>query len=305
MATAGSSVTLQSYAQLTGRGIVSVLGPDAEKLLQGLVTNDVPVATGEATFAGLLSPQGKILFDFLIVRVADGFLLDVTRDKAAELARRLTLYRLRSNVQIADRSQDFAVTAGWSTTADAGVSPPARLIASFRDPRLPDLGRRNIAEVSKPPVDSDNAAHETAYHAHRIALGVPEGGRDYAYGEAFPHEALFDQIHGVSFEKGCYVGQEIVSRMQHRGTARKRVVQVRGESALPETGTEIVAGSVVIGTLGSIDGRDGLGLLRLDRAVEFKAKGIELAAGGVPLSLRKPAFATFSLEPQAATVPPA
>lgn len=298
-------MTVQSYAQLTGRGIVSVMGPDAEKLLQGLVTNDLPHATFEATFAGLLSPQGKILFDFFIVRVAEGFLLDVARDKAPELVRRLTLYRLRSDVQIADRSNDFVVAAGWGTFADAGDAPLAGIVATFTDPRLPELGRRNISDASQTPVHSGNTACDAAYHAHRIALGVPEGGRDYAYGDTFPHEALFDQIHGVSFDKGCYVGQEIVSRMQHRGTARKRIVQVTGQRALPESGTEILAGTVAIGALGSIDGSNGLGLVRLDRAAEFKAKGIDLTAGGVPLTLRTPAFATFLLEPQAATVPPA
>jgi folate-binding protein YgfZ len=297
-------VTAFSYAQLTDRGAVSVVGPDAEKLLQGLVTNDIPQAAGEATFAGLLSPQGKILFDFFIVRTADGFLLDVARDKAAELAKRLTLYRLRSNVQIADRSDDLSIAVGWDIDADAD-QPPRWIVASFRDPRLLALGRRVISDAAQTPVNSGNSASEAAYHAHRIALGVPEGGRDYAYGDTFPHEALFDQIHGVSFDKGCYVGQEIVSRMQHRGTARKRIVRVAGQRALPESGTEILAGTVAIGALGSIDGSHGLGLVRVDRAAEFKAKGVDLTAGGVLLTLWAPAFATFSLEPQGATVPPA
>ncbi|MDO9383417.1 MAG: folate-binding protein [Hyphomicrobiaceae bacterium] len=298
-------MTVSSYAQLTGRGVVSVTGPDAEKLLQGLVTNDLPPAAGEATFAGLLSPQGKILFDFFIVRAAGGFLLDVARDKASELGKRLTLYRLRSDVQIADRSNDFEVAAGWDRDTDAAEVSPAGVVASFRDPRLPEMGQRIISQARQTPAHGGHAATEAAYHAHRIALGVPEGGRDYAYGDTFPHEALFDQIHGVSFDKGCYVGQEIVSRMQHRGTARKRIVQVTGERALPESGTDILAGTVAIGALGSIHGSNALGLVRLDRAAEFKAKGIDLTAGGVPLTLSKPAFATFALEPQTAPVPPA
>ena len=112
------------------------------------------------------------------------------------------------------------------------------------------------------------------------SLGVPEGGKDYAFGDAFPHEALFDQLHGVSFEKGCYVGQEVVSRMEHRGTARKRVVPVVAE-ALPATGTEITAGDQLIGTLGSSAGKRWLALLRLDRAAEMKTKGADLIAGPV------------------------
>lgn len=298
MATAGLPVTVFSYAQLTDRGAVSVSGPDAEKLLQGLVTNDPPAAEGEATFAGLLSPQGKILFDFFIVRAAGGFLLDVARDKAADLAKRLTLYRLRSQVQIADRSDDFAIGAGWEADANPGNKLPPWMIATCPDPRLPAMGRRTISNAAQTPVHSGNTACEAAYHAHRIALGVPEGGRDYSYGDTFPHEALYDQLGGVSFDKGCYVGQEIVARMQHRGTARKRIVQATGQGALPPHGTDVVAGSVVIGTIGSSDGVHGLALVRLDRAAEFKAKGVGLTAAGVPITLHKPAFATFPMEPQ-------
>ena len=131
---------------------------------------------------------------------------------------------------------------------------------------------------------------------HRIALGVPEGGKDYVFGDTFPHEALFDQLNGVSFTKGCYVGQEVVSRMQHRATVRKRVVPVTGHENLPAGGIEIMAGDVAIGTLGSVSGRRGLALLRLDRAQEFKSRGVGLSAGGVAIDVEAPAFATFSLE---------
>ena len=288
-------MTVPSYAQLTDRGAVSVAGPDAEKLLQGLVTNDPPSAIGTAAFAGLLSPQGKILFDFFIVRIADGFLLDVARDKAADLVKRLTLYRLRSNVQIADRSAGVAVAAAWGEQGTSSPGEASSVVARYADPRLPAMGQRVIQSSNAEP---DRSA--AAYHAHRIALGVPEGGRDYVFGDTFPHEALFDQLHGVSFEKGCYVGQEIVSRMQHRGTARKRIVQVTAETDLPQPGTDVLAGEVVIGTLGSVNDRAGLALVRLDRAAEFKAKGIALTAAGVSLTLHKPAFATFALEPQPA-----
>ena len=141
------------------------------------------------------------------------------------------------------------------------------------------------------------------YHAHRLALGVPEGGRDYAFGDAFPHEALLDQLHGVSFDKGCYVGQEIVSRMEHRGTARKRIVPVVAEAALPGGGYEVRAldpdnGSQLIGLLGSTDGRRGLALLRLDRAAELEAKGVRLTAGDIALRVAPlPAWATFTYPP--------
>jgi folate-binding protein YgfZ len=144
--------------------------------------------------------------------------------------------------------------------------------------------------------DADSATPED-YHAHRIALGVPEGGKDYELGDTYPHEALFDQLNGVSFEKGCYVGQEVVSRMQHRGTARKRVVPVLADATLPDPGTPVVAGSVEIGRLGSsVDGM-GLALLRLDRAAEMQEKGDALQAGSVPLRIELPRWAHFALAP--------
>jgi folate-binding protein YgfZ len=277
---------------LSDRGVVAVTGPDAAKLLQGLVTNDVAdLKPGQAVFAGLLSPQGKILSDFLVVAVSDGFLIDVARDKATELVKRLSLYRLRSKAEISDRSAEFSIVAGWG-----GEPVPPTPSIVYRDPRLSELGWRGIAAATDPVVSNGHRAGD--YHAHRIALGVPEGGRDYAYGDTFPHEALFDQLHGVSFEKGCYVGQEIVSRMQHRGTARKRIVPVRGEADLPAPGTPVSAGGVEIGMLGSNAARDGLALVRLDRAAEFKSKGVPLTAGDVTVTLAKPAFATFTLEPQ-------
>ena len=147
---------------------------------------------------------------------------------------------------------------------------------------MPELGLRILL-----PANADISglgcalASEDEYHARRIALGVPEGGRDYTFGDAFPHEAMFDQLNGVDFKKGCFVGQEVVSRMEHRGTARKRIVGVEGEGPLPPSGTEIVAGSMPIGTLGSVAGSSGLALLRLDRAEEAKAAGVPLRAGEV------------------------
>ena len=164
------------------------------------------------------------------------------------------------------------------------------------------MGFRLLLPVAASLADLGCAvAGESDYHAHRIALGVPEGGRDYAFGDTFPHEALFDQLNGVDFEKGCFVGQEVVSRMQHRGTARKRVVGVEGERPLPAPGAEILAGNIPIGTLGSVDGKSGLALVRLDRAEDAKAQGIPLRAGDVAISLRIPPFARFQVPAAAAS----
>ena len=285
-------------AFLPDRGVVLVSGADAEKLLAGLITNDMALLSdAPAIYAGLLSPQGKVLFDFFVVRNGDGFLLDVAREQAPALAKRLTLYKLRAAVEIADVSPDYAVAALWSGQSSALESGPRCLV--FADPRLAEMGTRALMHV---PLPSDlggagiAAATDRDYLAHRIRLGVPEGGKDYAFGDTFPHEALFDQLNGVSFTKGCYIGQEIVSRMQHRATVRKRIVPVMGQEKLPAGGIDIMAGEVAIGTLGSVAGRGGLALLRLDRAQEFKSHGVALTAGGVAIDVEAPAFATFSLE---------
>jgi hypothetical protein len=274
-------------ALLSDRAVVRVVGPGAHAFLQGLITNDINKAKpGSAIHAGLLTPQGKILIDFFVVPAADGFLVDAPKSKAAELVRRLGFYRLRAQVQIVD-DPSFTVAAAWGRAPQL----PEGAVA-YADPRLPELGQRILLLAGTNAGDLGCAlATEDEYHAKRIALAVPEGGRDYAYGDTFPHEAMFDQLDGVDFKKGCFVGQEVVSRMEHRGTARKRIVGVEGEHPLPPSGTEIMAGSTPIGTLGSVSGRSGLALLRLDRAEEAQAAGLPLRTGDMTIALRIPAWA--------------
>jgi folate-binding protein YgfZ len=284
-------------AELADRGVIAVTGPDALKLLQGVITNDMELLERQpAIHAGLLTPQGKILFDFIISRTEGGFLVDVARDKAGDLAKRLGMYKLRAKVDISDQSAARVVFAMW------GEHPTSMVRQDLPDPRLGALGIRfvSLADDARDDESASNGERVSAadYHAHRIALGVPEGGKDYAFGDAFPHEALFDKLGGVSFTKGCYVGQEVVSRMEHRGTARKRVVPVVAEAALPAPGTEIRAGDQLIGTLGSTCGARGLALLRLDRAEELRAKGYDLDAGGVGVRIVLPDW--LQLGPMAA-----
>ena len=276
---------------LASRGVLRVRGADARKYLQGLITNDIGKVQGaEAIHAGLLSPQGKILFDFFLVPARDGFLIDVAQDKADELLKRLAFYRLRAQVEIVEEPS-LVVAAAWGGTP----RPPEGAIV-YADPRLPELGFRIlVAQGASAAVLGCEPATEEEYHAFRVRQGVPEGGRDYAFGEVFPHEALFDQLNGVDFAKGCYVGQEVVSRMEHRGTARKRIVPVEGESPLPASGASIEADGVPIGTLGSVSGASGLALIRLDRAEEALASGKQLNAGGIKIVLRRPAFARFAV----------
>ncbi|SDO16166.1 hypothetical protein SAMN05216360_115169 [Methylobacterium phyllostachyos] len=276
-------------ALLPDRALVTVTGPDATALLQGVLTCNVEtLQPAAARLGGLLTPQGKILFDFLVSRQPDGFRFDVQADRAADLAKRLTLYRLRAQATIA-ADPTVAVAAAWGGAVPAAAEAVA-------DCRHVDLGARLYAAEGAFSAD----AAEADYHAHRIALGIPEGGRDYAFGDAFPHEALMDQLGGIDFKKGCYVGQEVVSRMQHRGTARTRILAATYPEGAPAPGTEITASGKVLGTTGSVAGSHGLALVRIDRLGDALAAGGTPLAGEYPVRLERPSYANFTM-PDGAT----
>lgn len=277
-------------ARLSDRGVIRVAGADARKFLQGLITSDLDKMRDGAVHAGLLSPQGKVLFDFFVVPEGDAFLLDVAQEASAEIHKRLGFYRLRADVEISDATS-LEVAAVWGE----GPELPDGVLA-YADPRLAELGFRLLLPSGTELGALGCAqASEEDFHAMRIRLGVPEGGRDYRFGDVFPHEALFDQLNGVDFAKGCFVGQEVVSRMEHRGTARKRVVPVEAKTALPPSGTSVEAGGVPIGTLGSVSGTSGLALVRLDRAEQAATRGTPLTAGEIRITLRRPGFARFAV----------
>ena len=263
-------------AELSRRGVVAVSGAEAEKFLNDLMTSDMPKAEGAAAYGGLLTPQGKVLFDFLAFREGERTLFDLPRAMIADFIKRLTFYRLRAKVEIAEVPDRRAVAA-WGVGA-----------TGTPDPRLAALGFRAVVAG---PVNA--AANEADYDAHRIALGVPEGGIDFAFGDAFPHDAVMDQLAGVDFVKGCYVGQEVVSRMEHRGTARRRIVHVRAASPIPPAGAEITAGGKPVGTIASSADHAGLALVRLDRAREAIDTGVPLMARGMPVEVEIPEWARF------------
>jgi folate-binding protein YgfZ len=295
-------------ALLPYRGVVKVVGDDARKFLHGLVTADVvELKPGEARFCALLTPQGKIIVDFLLTEApaaaGGGFFLDVERAQIAALVAKLNLYKLRAKVIAEDLSDVLGVLAAWNGSSDRASWGAANQAAeaiglSYVDPRLPTLGLR----VMLPPHRTTAAAaalgaelvDAAAYEAHRIALGIPRGGLDYGYGDAFPHEADMDQLGGVDFHKGCYIGQEVVSRMEHRGTARTRAVPVLYEGAVPEHGASIIAGERALGTMGSAAAGRGIALLRLDRVADALAGGEALMAHGVPIRPIKPEWARFT-----------
>ncbi|HRY06837.1 MAG TPA: folate-binding protein [Hyphomicrobiaceae bacterium] len=292
-------------ALLTNRGVLAITGADATKLLQGVITNDMArLETEVALHTGLLSPQGKILFDFFVVKTANGLLIETLRSSVVALKQRLDMYRLRADATITDVTENYTIAACWGDLHAASQDHPSSHETSptigFQDPRHPDLGRRHLASLESDwrcDAEGAEAASQDDYHGHRIAIGVPEVGLDFALGDTFPHEALYDQTHSVSFTKGCYVGQEVVSRMQHRGSARKRIVPIDSSKSLPATGTEIRANTVAIGTLGSVAGNRGLAMIRLDRAAEFAAKAVALMAGDAPIEIKLPAWVTFPLVP--------
>jgi len=283
-------------ALLPDRGVVKVAGDDARRFLNGLVTGDMAkVAAGKPCFAALLTPQGKIIADFIIVEApaedGGGFFLDCPRALASALVEKLNFYKLRAKVICEDLSEVLGVIAVWDGIADSEYG------LSYPDPRLPALGSR----VMVPPHLAAAAAADLGasftdaddYETHRIGLGVPRGGLDFVYGATFPHEADMDQLNGVDFDKGCYVGQEVVSRVEHRASARNRVVPIAYEEFAPVSGLPIMAGAKQVGTLGSTAKGRGLALMRLDRIADALAANTTLEAGGITIRALKPSWAKF------------
>ena len=284
-----------STCVLHDRAVVAVSGDDAEEFLNRLLTNSMlAMRPGEARYAALLSPQGKLLFDFIVVRQPEAFWIDCRRDQAADLARRLAMFKLRAKVVIADRSADLAVAAHWG---DAPADAPG---LTFDDPRHDALGQRIIA-----PADALRGFEGDAetYRAHRISLGVPEGGVDFTYGDAFVHDANLDLLRGVDFDKGCYVGQEVVSRVHHRRSARKRIVKVHFYGDPAPRGAELMAGPLRIGEITSRADHDALAWARIDRLAEAEAASVPVTANETLVAVTWPAAGTADASFRAPTTP--
>jgi len=261
---------------LPGRAAFRIDGPEARHFLHNLLTADIEgLKPGNAAYAALLTPQGKILFDVFVFDAGAAFLVDCSAAQKAELVKRLTFYKLRAKLSIVD-VPDY----------DVGVSPqlpPQEL--RYRDPRSPNMGWRFF----EPP----GALFEAGgYDAIRIGLGLADTDADLGSGEFFPHEANLDQLGGVSFEKGCYVGQEVVSRMEHRGMARSRILPVRLGGEAPAKGSDIRAGGKAIGTLLSSIDSAALALLRLDRLAETSEP---LLTEGVSVDVLKPYWVRYEV----------
>ncbi len=293
-------------ALLPDRGVVKVAGENVRGFLNGLLTSDVTkVAPGAPRYAALLTPQGKIIVDCIVVEApakdGGGFFLDCARARAPALVDRLNFYKLRAKLLVEDLSETLGVMAAWDGSGATGCG------LAYPDPRLAALGMR----IMLPPHLAEQAARELGaeladageYEAHRIALGVPRGDADFSYEGAFPHEADLDQFAGVDFDKGCYVGQEVVSRIEHRARARTRVVPVTYEGPAPDAGAAVMAGGKMVGTMGSSAAGRALASLRIDRVEAALAEGASLQAGGVPIRLAKPSWARFAFPGEASEAP--
>lgn len=271
-------------ASIPQRGVVEVSGPDTVSFLDGLVTAAVAkIPVDGLGHGGLLTPQGKLMFAFFLHRFAeDGVRLEVDRAVAADLAKRLSFYKLRAKVTVTDRSDAFTVAVAWGGDLPHGFAV---------DLRKAGLGGRALV-----PVDAAGALGVSenleAFTAHRIALGVPEAGLDYTVTDVFPHDVSFDQTGGVDFKKGCYVGQEVVSRMQHRGTARRRFVIVTGDGLT--AGAELKIGERVLGTLGEPAGGQALCLVRLDKLKEALDAALAPTVAGATVQVSLPPHAGYS-----------
>lgn len=282
------------FFRLEARGILAVAGPDRASFLQGLVSNDVMrVAADRAVYAALLTPQGKYLFDFIMVEQDGEIWLDTEAARLADLQRRLSMYRLRAKVELLARP-DLTVAAVFGEGAAAAFGLPAEPGAAkiceagvvLVDPRLAELGCRLIVERGQLGLHGDRfaAADFAAYDRHRLALGIPDGSRDLVPDKSILLEAGFDELHGVDWQKGCYMGQELTARTRYRGLIKKRLFPVQIDGAAPASGTLVTLDGKEAGELrSSCDGR-GLALLRLDAIGE----GHELSAGGAAIVPQRP-----------------
>lgn len=266
---------MSKIAYLQDRGVVELSGADRVSFLQGLVSNDVTrAAPGAALWAALLTPQGKWLADFFIIATEDALLLDCERAQAPMLIRQLGRYRLRAKVTLNDASEAYFVHVAWDGEPEA----PALMA---RDPRLPEAGFRVLASemlhCNSSPDD---------WHAHRIGLGLPDGSRDLEAEKSILLEAGFDELGGVSWTKGCYMGQELTARTKYRGLVKRRVVPVRVHGPMPEPGATITRDGVEVGVMRSTASGHALALLRLDALTPGEA----LMSGNAVIVAQPPAW---------------
>jgi folate-binding protein YgfZ len=289
------------FILLKNRGLLVITGPDRVEFLQGLVSNDVrKVTTDRAIYAALLNPQGKYLYDFFIFGTDDSLILDCELDRMEGLKKRLSLYKLRANITLEDKSDNMTVSAIIDEKGMVEDALPVELgkVKTFgdglvyRDPRLPDIGWRCVL----PSSDSKNIlvtsgfspAKPFIYDSLRINLGLPDGSRDLIIEKSILLESGFSELNGVDWNKGCFIGQELTARTKYRGLIKKRLMPVIFNGQPPESGTAIFSDNKGAGEIRSSLATDiggiGLALIRL----EALARSTVLLAAGVTLSPSRP-----------------
>ncbi|HVR67430.1 MAG TPA: folate-binding protein [Verrucomicrobiae bacterium] len=262
------------------RGVLRIAGEDRVSFLQGLVTNDVArAAAGQPVYSALLTAQGRFLHDFFIVPQTDALLLDCEAERRADLMRRLGIYKLRAKVTIEDKTGSLAIVLLWGDALDPDALRGNDAAAIFADPRLPALGARAIVAADNAASwiakYGFNAANEDSYDHHRIALGVPDGSRDLPVERALLLENGFDELHGIDWQKGCYIGQEVTARMRYRSLVRKQLLPVSIDGPTPDFGAPITLDGAEAGEMRSAVEGLGLALLRQE-ALDKVGPGREL-----------------------------
>ncbi len=297
-------MAVPSYALLEDRGLIAVEGEDARGFLQGLVSNDVDKVDAErAVHAAFLTPQGKYLHDFFMIQMGEALVVDCEAGRADDLVRRLGVYKLRARVTLSERTGEFAVAAVFGEGAFKSLGLAARVghAAPFAgglayvDPRLAAAGARAVLPRPGAAQALEKAGFEAAtaaeYDTLRLRLGLPDGSRDMVVEKATLLESGFDELNGVDWDKGCYMGQELTARTKYRGLTKKRLMPVDIDGPVPAPGTPVMVNGKEAGEMRSARGGVGLALIRLEHL--DKAGGALFTAGEARITPRKPDWAAF------------
>jgi folate-binding protein YgfZ len=303
-------MSASSHVILHDRGLLKVSGDDAIDFLQGLVTNDVSkAAPGRALYSAMLSPQGKYLYDFFIIHMNGELAIDCESGRLGEFKRKLNMYKLRSKVELTEINQAFIVSAFiGDNVAEAlqlnnseGVAKSFLGGIAFIDPRVTGIGGRAVIpreNAEEKLIEAGfSAGNPEEYESLRLSLGLPDGSRDMVVDKAILLENGFQELNGIDWEKGCYMGQELTARTHYRGLIKKRLMPVQIEGPLPAPGTAVMLGDKNVGEMRSGNAERGLALIRLEQFKDVLKSGEGFSAEGTTLRPVKPEWAEFKFEP--------
>ena len=286
--------------------MIDVTGHDSRTFLQGMISNNMDnLHPKQSMYAAMLTPQGKYLYDFLVIDKNPAIWMDTEQARCDALTKRLSLFRLNSDVRINRQGPALTVVAIWGAKAlscvglkeKVGSTSPFGSGLVLTDPRHSSLGSRLIA----PTTDIESLmsslgvekATSASYDSHRLHLGIPDGSRDLVVDKSFLLESNFEDLNGVAFDKGCYIGQENTARQKHRGTIRKRLLKVNIDGPAPDPNTPVTWRNNEIGTMRSSRDGQGIAMIRLDRWAKASQEGATLHAGSAIVVPIKPAWAQF------------